>query len=246
MGGQYIEPMQPLAARLARRLRPIGQCAVCRGWCRGALCGDCIARHAAIVPRCPRCGLRVAGEVPACAACIAEPPPFVRACCAVDYGFPWDRLIGRFKFGGEVELAGAWAELLLRALPTQERAAVAGVLPIPLAPRRLAERGYNQAWEVARRVATAIRLPADPALLLRPADGPHQASLPLAQRRQNLRHAFVVDPQRRSWMAGRQVAVVDDVVTSGATAAAAAQTLLAAGAAAVQIWALARTPAPEG
>jgi predicted amidophosphoribosyltransferase len=99
---------------------------------------------------------------------------------------------------------------------------------------------------VARRVATAIRLPADPALLLRPADGPHQASLPLAQRRQNLRHAFVVDPQRRSWMAGRQVAVVDDVVTSGATAAAAAQTLLAAGAAAVQIWALARTPAPEG
>lgn len=238
-------PAGSATSRLAlHRWQAPGQCAVCHGWCRGALCADCIARHAAAAPRCARCGLRRPQPVDACGACIAAPPPQLRTVCAVDYGFPWDRLIARFKFHGDVGLAGALAGLLLRALPPDAAAAAGLVLPVPLAPQRLAERGYNQAWEIARRVAAATGRRADARLLLRPADGPHQAGLPLAERRRNLRHAFLVDPLRRTHLAGLRVALVDDVVTSGATAAVAAQALLDAGAAAVEVWALARTPEP--
>jgi ComF family protein len=233
-----------LPAAAADPSRLIGQCAVCLGWCRGTFCADCLARHAAAVPRCRRCGLRTPAPVDGCGACGASPPPFVRTACAVDYGFPWDRLITRFKFGGEVDLAAALAGLLQRALP-QEAATVGRIVPVPLAPRRLAERGYNQAWEIARRVARRLKVPADAGLLLRPADGVHQADLPLAQRRQAVRRAFVADPDRRRRLAGTHVALVDDVMTSGATAAAAAQALLDAGAASVQAWVVARTPAPE-
>ncbi len=225
--------------------RLIGQCAVCRGWCRGTLCAHCLARHAAAVPRCRRCGLRTPIAVDGCGACGAAPPPYARTVCAVDYGFPWDRLISRFKFGGEVELAPAFAALLQRALPADAAASAERIVPVPLAPGRLADRGYNQSWEVARRLARRLRLPADARTLLRPVDGPHQAGQALAQRRQAVRRAFIADPERRRQLAGVRVALVDDVMTSGATAAAAAQALLDAGAASVQVWALARTPAPE-
>ncbi len=235
--------MGSAAFELAARLRLPGQCAVCHGWCRGALCRDCVERHAPPLPRCRRCGLRLPPPATVCAACSATPPPFAAAFCALDYAFPWDRLIGRFKFEGEVGLAGALAPLLRRALPATVAPTL--VLPVPLAPRRLAERGYNQAWELARRVAAAVGAAGDAQLLLRPVDGPHQAALPLAERHRNLRHAFLVEPLRRRALAGRQVALVDDVLTSGATAGAAARALLDAGAAAVEVWALARTPAPQ-
>jgi ComF family protein len=116
------------------------------------------------------------------------------------------------------------------------------LLPVPLAPRRLAERGYNQAWELTRRVARTLRLRADASLLLRPVETAHQAELERVQRLANLRGAFMVDPRRRDALAGRRVALVDDVMTTGATAREAARTLLRAGAASVDIWVIARTP----
>jgi ComF family protein len=119
------------------------------------------------------------------------------------------------------------------------------VLAVPLAPRRLAERGYNQAWELARRVARGVGCAAQARLLERPVDGAHQAQLSRAARLTNLRGAFFVAPQRRAALQGRHVAVVDDVMTSGATLSEAATTLRRAGAARVDAWALTRTPAPE-
>ena len=99
----------------------------------------------------------------------------------------------------------------------------------------------------ARRVRTCccrcrLALPADPALLQRPLDGAHQAQLTREQRRRNLRGAFMVDPLRRAAIAGRHLALVDDVMTTGATLHEAARVLLRAGAASVTAWVLARTP----
>lgn len=239
MTGQYIEPM--LLADLARRHLQ-GQCEVCRQWTPGALCADCFARFAAPVPRCARCGLRTGLTTPACGACLREPPPFQHTVCVADYGHPWDALIGAFKFQNRPELAVPLADRLVAAV---QAAGVPGpdlVLPIPLSPGRLAERGYNQAWELARRAARALRLPADAALLQRPVDTAHQAELDRAARQRNLAAAFMVDPRRRAELASRRVALVDDVMTTGATLREAAATLLRAGAAAVQLWVVARTP----
>ncbi len=119
------------------------------------------------------------------------------------------------------------------------------MLPVPLAAARLSTRGYNQAWEIARRVARALGLAADPALLLRMRETVHQLALPPLARAGNVAGAFAVEPRRRAELAGRHVAVVDDVMTTGSTAAEIARVLKQAGAAAVEVWVLARTPRPD-
>jgi ComF family protein len=187
--------------------------------------------------------LPVATPVPTCGSCLRSPPPFARAVGAVDRSFPWDRLILNLKFHGLVELATPLAQQLIAAL----RAAAGAhdidlVLPVPLAPTRLAERGYNQAWELAHRVAREFALPSNATWLQRPIDGAHQADLPRDERATNLRGALMVHPQHRAHVAGRRVALVDDVMTTGATAREASTALLRAGAASVAFWAAARTP----
>lgn len=225
-------------------LRPPGQCAVCRGWDRQALCTACVARFAPAVPRCRRCGLRTAAAAPMCGACMTDPPPFDACSVGCDYAFPWDRLIADFKFNGRVELAEPLAQRLLGAIRRDGAPLPQCVLPVPLAPQRLAERGYNQAWELARRLARRLGCRADAQSLARPLAGAHQAELGLAQRRHNLRGAFVPNPRRGASLHGLHVAVVDDVMTSGATLREAAAALRRGGAGRVDAWVLARTPAP--
>ncbi|MEZ5619599.1 MAG: phosphoribosyltransferase family protein [Burkholderiaceae bacterium] len=216
-------------------------CEVCRRWARQPVCADCVAHHAAVAPRCGGCGMRLAAGAGArCGECLRDPLPFDHVHCAVDYGFPWDALIGAFKYGGRAELAGALAARLLAVLPPEAAAWPELVVPVPLARDRLAARGYDQAWELARRVARAIDCPADATAIARADGRSPQAGLDRAARRRNLRGAFAVpDPAR---VAGRRVAIVDDVLTTGATAAEAAQALHDAGAAAVGVWTVARTP----
>ena len=179
-----------------------------------------------------------------CGACLADPPPFDACSVGCDYGFPWDRLIADFKFNAHVELAAALAQRLLEAVRRDGGPLPQWVLPVPLAPQRLAERGYNQAWELTRRIARSLGIRAHARLLDRPLAGPHQAELGLAQRRINLRGAFVPNASTRISLHGQHVAVVDDVMTSGATLREAAAALRRAGAARVDAWVLARTPAP--
>ncbi len=229
-------------ARAAFRFALASQCEVCRGWNGERLCADCVARFAAPRHRCTCCALPLPAAVQRCGECLREAPPFEHTVCVADYGFPWDRLVSTFKFEGGAELADPLAERLATAVRQAGRPLPQWVLPVPLAPRRLAERGYNQAWELARRTARRLALPARPDLLARPRETAHQADLPRAERMQNLRAAFAAEPRARTLLAGARVALVDDVLTTGATAREATRTLLAAGAAAVQVWVLARTP----
>lgn len=212
-----------------------GQCELCRRWTRGRLCAGCAPEGA--VARCVGCGLRLADGAMRCGACLAHPLPLDCCVCAVDYTAPWDHLVQRFKYHAAVDLAPALADRLADAVGASP---VDVVVPMPMAPRRLAERGFNQAWELARRVAHRLGLAADPRLLLRLHDRAPQAGLDRAARRRNLQGVFaVVD---REAVAGRRLALVDDVLTTGATIAEAAQALHAAGAAEVHAWVLARTP----
>lgn len=217
------------------------QCGVCRQWGKSSLCDDCLTRFAAPVPRCIQCGLRLGLSNTVCGRCLREPPAFARTCCAVDYAFPWDGVIAAFKFQARIDWAPALAELLSRALQPEPEPEVELVLPVPLSRQRLVERGFNQAWELARRTAALQQLPARQDLLLRPVETAHQAELGRHDRQQNLQRAFMVDPRKRQLLQGRRVALVDDVMTTGATAQEASTALLRAGAHSVQVWVLART-----
>lgn len=224
------------------------QCEVCRQWTAAdALCADCVARFAAPRLRCACCALPVSVASARCGGCLGDAaPPFDHSVAAVDYGFPWDGLVAAFKFGGRVDLAEPLAQRLAQAVSASPVAVDDGtwVLPVPLAPARLAERGYNQAWELARRVARTLGLPAHAHLLQRPLDTAHQTRLDRTARVANLAGSFMVDPAQRGELAGRHIALVDDVMTTGATVAAAAAELKRAGAATVSVWVFARTPAP--
>lgn len=248
MAGQYIEPMHPRAL-IDRIATPLGrlpsQCAVCRGWARSRLCDECLQRFAVARPRCWRCAIDVPDGVPICGACLTRPPPFAHAVAAVDYAPPWNELVRRFKFDDALDLADALSQCLLDAVRRRDAPRADRVLPVPLAAARLRERGYNQAWELARRVARCLHCAADAHLLLRLKDTPHQLALPPDRRAANVRGAFALEPRRRRELEGLDVAIVDDVMTTGATAAEIATTLLQTGARSVQVWVLARTPRPE-
>lgn len=239
-------PLRLLERALAPLRRLPGQCAVCRSWDRAAVCADCVARYAAPKPRCERCAIEVPVAAAVCGACLKAPPVTLRALAAVSYDHPWDGLIARFKFHDGLDLSAALAALLCGAWRRRGLAPPDLLLPVPLAARRLRERGYNQSWEIARRVARALGVAADSGLLLRSRDTPHQLDLPPDRRAANVRGAFAVEPRRAHRLAGRAVALVDDVLTTGATLDEAARALLRAGALSVEAWVVARTPRPGG
>jgi len=162
----------------------------------------------------------------------------------VDYAYPWDDLIARFKFRDEPGLAGALAERMLTAPGAKDMIADSDwLVPVPLKPQRLTSRGYNQAWELVK--ALRARLPRAPAglsdALVRLGNAPDQHSLPRDQRLRNLRGAFAVAPQRVAAMRGKRVLLVDDVSTTGTTLYSAALALKQAGVLQVQGLVIART-----
>lgn len=240
-----MAPRSPIGApqaprRLARLRRALAaqDCRLCGQAAHSSLCPGC----AADLPRmpaacCPACALpSPAGRT--CGRCLADAPAFDATQAALAYAFPATRLIQDFKYAGAVGLSRLLGDLLARALgPATDHADL--VVPMPLSPPRLAERGYNQALEIARVLPIARRR-LDAGTVERVRHTPPQAELPWRDRRRNVRGAFRA--LRR--LDGLVVAVVDDVMTTGATLDELAATLKKAGAARVENWVLARTPAP--
>lgn len=250
MSARPLAPSRP--SLLERVLRHVpGQCLVCGAWATLGLCRACGARFVSTPPRCWSCALRLppgshqGADAPPlrCAACLRQPPPLDRTIAALDYAFPWSSLLQRYKYQQALELRPLLLARLDAALERADAEAPDWLLPVPLSPQRLAERGYNQSLELARALARRRRLRCDAGLLLRLRDGPHQAGATLPARRHNVRRAFAVEPTRQRALRGAHVALLDDVMTTGATLFELARVLRRAGAASVQAWVLARTPA---
>lgn len=166
-----------------------------------------------------------------------------RCLTAVDYVFPWDRLIGRFKFRNEPGWAGPLGDLMVQSAVRQNFLEPdMWLVPVPVTPARLAERGYNQAWELCRAIGRQTGLQTMAEALVRLGDTPDQHRLTRAQRLVNLRGAFVAHPLLVSRLSGKRVVLVDDVRTTGATLHHAGLALRKAGAAEVRALVLARTP----
>ncbi|MDM4767591.1 phosphoribosyltransferase family protein [Pelomonas sp. SE-A7] len=189
--------------------------------------------------------MRLATVDSPCLACLREQPPLDRCVAALDYAFPWDRLLQRYKFHQGIELRRPLLDLLDQSLDAAEVAMPDWLLAVPLSEQRLRERGYNQAHELAKALAQRRGLRCDADLLQRLRQGPSQSSLPLAERKDNVKQSFAVEPSRLAELRGTQVALLDDVMTTGATLFELARSLRQAGVAGVQAWVLARTPAAQ-
>jgi ComF family protein len=211
-----------------------GSCFLCRGKSEALLCAPCDAD----LPRlgaelCPRCALASPGGA-LCGRCLTQPPAYDATHAVFAYAFPADVLIQALKFRGELALAPFLGDLLAKCV---SGIGVDVLTPVPLSPQRLRSRGYNQALEIARRVAAATGVRLAPELCERGRDTAVQMDLPLEERAKNVRGAF----QCPGIVAGT-VAVLDDVMTTGATLDEVAATLKRAGAARVVNWVVARTP----
>ncbi|MYM21673.1 ComF family protein [Duganella sp. FT135W] len=176
-----------------------------------------------------------------CGSCLAEPPAFDRTLVAADYALPVDQLVLQLKFGHRLALAPLCARLLRDAVLSHPDYTLPALLcPVPLGPRRLAERGYNQALEIARPLARSMGVALHARLVVRVHETAAQSSVTPERRQQNIAGAFAVPDA--ALVAGRHIGVVDDVMTSGRTLNELAATLKRHGAAQVSNLVFARTP----
>jgi ComF family protein len=224
--------------RHAARLLFPPRCLICRERGRNGrdLCGLCVEQLPWNTVACTRCGLPmpVPGE---CGTCLVRPGALTHTRAVFVYGFPLDRLVPRLKFHRDLAAGRLMAELMAGALASAPRPDV--IVPVPLHVRRLRQRGYDQALELARPLADALSLPLRPDLLRRSRATAPQSELHAKERQRNVARAFEVPP---GIAPPAHVCLVDDVMTTGATLQAAARVLLRAGAQRVDAWVCARVP----
>tara|TARA_R110002110_G_scaffold205066_7_gene417241 strand:- start:394935 stop:395660 length:726 start_codon:yes stop_codon:yes gene_type:complete len=226
-------------------------CALCglRSLESQPLCHGCAGDLVPNTDSCLQCAIPLAGLFPStatgmerrCGRCLSHPPAFSRARVPWLYDDQIAFLIQRWKFGGQRQLTGLLARLWLQRC--HKTSDVDVLVPVPLHWRRIMRRGFNQSELVCRelqRLSPELHDTPVARMVRRSRATAAQSGMDARQRAGNLRNAFTV----KEPCDNLRIAVVDDVLTTGATAQAMAQALRAAGASDVEIWCLARTPAP--
>ena len=182
---------------------------------------------------CPQCGLTSDGNL--CGSCISSPPDFDATRAVFLYAYPIDAMMQRYKYGNMLNLCHTFGQLLAQSTDSQN---IDLIIPMPMHPARLQERGFNQALEIARHMNKSKL---DLHSAIRQKLTPPQASLPLKERVKNIKGAFAANAD----LTGKRIAIVDDVMTSGASLNELAKTLKKAGASRVECWVIARTLPPK-
>jgi ComF family protein len=168
-----------------------------------------------------------------CGSCLKRPPHFDATLALWRYEFPCDGLVQALKYRARLALAGFFA----RSLASRPLPAFDVIVPMPLHAKRIAERGFNQALEIARGLARHRGMPIAPRGVLRVKDTLPQTDLPYEERAKNVRGAFLCKLD----LSGASIAVLDDVMTTGATLNELARALKRAGATRVENLVVART-----
>lgn len=229
-------------------LKNVQSCLVCDEATESAdcVCNVCETELPWLMEQCAVCALPLPMDGLMCGQCLQQPPAFKQVIAPWTYSFPIDSLISRFKHQARWPFGQMLAHQLGRHL--QHRYENTGLtrpdclLPVPMARKRLRERGYNQALMLARWLSEDLTIHHDEDLLLRPNETVAQQALDAKTRKRNLLNAFALAPDAQ--VQGRHFALVDDVLTTGATAHSLARLLLNAGARQVDVYCLARTPKP--
>jgi len=216
-----------------QHLLPKQPCILCGAPSHDVWCSACDAALPCLNPaHCPVCALPVLDGL-ICGLCLQQPPHFKRTLAVYAYAFPLNKLVLAFKYGEKFHLAKLLGDKLAQGVTVRPDCVVA----MPLHPTRLQQRGFNQSLQLARSIARQLSLPLLPWACQRIRDTASQSTLPWKERDKNVRKAFKCTAE----VAGKHVAVVDDVMTTGSTLNELALALLNAGATEVSVWVVART-----
>jgi len=209
------------------------------------LCHGCADELPFIRAACERCAIPLPllqAGASVCGQCQQSLPAFDTARALFHYREPVDQLIKGLKFNGKLHNARLLGELMAEHLITSDMKRPDAIVPVPLHPVRLRQRGFNQALELARPIARRMGVPLLPQLCQRLRDTVPQLGQDAKARRRNLKGAFAVADLDSI----KHAVVVDDVMTTGSTAELLAQALKRAGAERVELWVCARADLPDG
>lgn len=208
------------------------------------LCQACENELPRIKMACFRCGLAIpisnVSRAPnLCGQCVQQPPPYNTTFALYHYRPPIDKLITGIKFSGKLVYAKVLGELLAKniLLHLAENNKPDYLIPMPLHQKRLSERGFNQALELARPIAKYLQIPIDFRSCIRSRATIAQSLIPAEARHENIKNAFSISKK----FFARQVAIIDDVVTTGNTVTELSRLLRKQGVENISIWCCART-----
>lgn len=230
----FISALTHRSGELYRKLFPI-PCLLCGLPASDSpLCQACIAELPRLGHRCERCAMPLK-SAQICGSCLHKPPIQDYSFSLYRYQGAIKRCITAFKFHQQLQFADLFATQMAAALQPR-RVMPECLIPIPLYPWRLRRRGFNQALEVASRLARQLDIEIRPALLQRIKNTSSQSHLSYRQRKSNIRRAFACTATQLP----SHIALVDDVMTSGHTSAEAARVLRRHGAQIIEVWTIAR------
>lgn len=219
-----------------KQLLPAQPCVLCGSMSHcGLWCDTCDAAMPYLDSmHCPICSQPTRlGEI--CGHCLNKPPRFNRTIAIFSYQFPVDQLVQSLKYHEQLALAQAFAEKLA---PRVDQSNLPDyIIPMPLYPAKLKNRGFNQAQLIAEPLARSLDIPLLPHACHRLRDTPSQTSLPWKERSKNVRGAFGCDMD----LSGKHIALVDDVLTTGASLNELASAVQKRGANEISAWVVART-----
>ena len=256
---QDISPLAGRVRKLAGALAAVifpAPCRICGEWLENAsripLCPACLSSLAPCAgPICHRCGRPLISTVvtedgaePLCNVCRRGLYDFDFARSSASYTPKVARAIVLLKYEELVPLGRFFAKRLLEVARIHaEQCAADVVVPVPLHPARMRERGYNQAELIARPLARALRLPCRSYLLVRTRPRPDKLTLTLRERWRSVRGTYAIRQGRR--VDNLRVLLVDDILTTGATLDACSRALRRGGASYVAALTVARA-VPRG
>ena len=200
------------------------------------LCQPCSTELPRFRYACQQCGIGLSLPTDAiCGTCLRHPPPWQFGNAGLDYRFPVDNLVCRFKFQRNLACGQVLGTQLCQSIENGNSPRPDLIIPVPLHRSRQFSRSFNQAEFLAKHLGRHLGIPVGSRLLSRVRRTSAQSGLDARERRRNIRAAFSARP-----CFFQHVALVDDVMTTGATLTECTRTLRGAGVARVSVWVAAR------
>jgi ComF family protein len=244
----FITLKRELSSILNNTIIPDSDCLLCKEQVKSSdplsklICQYCHSRLPVLQNGCSICAMpmfdqTITSSLNTCGACLKQAPNYSKTVAAFHYESPISDFITSLKFNGQhhfVPLLSQYLHLKIKQHYQQPQLPEA-IIPVPLHPSKIRERGFNQALLIAQSLSTKLNIPLVKNQIKRTRYTKAQSALDAIQRQRNLKDAFSVCPVNFN-----KVAIIDDVMTTGATANELSRSLLKAGVNQVDVWCVAR------
>lgn len=214
------------------------RCFLCDLECNGhqLICDDCYRTLPICHNACKQCGIQLTQNSNRCTQCITSPPSFHRTFSLFNYQPPISQWITQLKFQENLIIAKLFAQYWINYFKNQRSELPELILPVPLHYRRLKERGFNQAVEIAKPIGKHFQIPVAKNMCVKIKNTEAQSNLSAEKRRKNLKNAFALSYS----IDAKRVAILDDVMTTGNTVSEISALLQKTGVEHIDIWCCAR------